>query len=229
MGARPVSWHTLGMPLFKISVLTAAMLLAGCSSLQRASSSLGCMLGQVTGSSRPACSPAPAMASQASDAAVQARFTQLQTVLDDEIQSARLSQSTAVAALEGQRAPAVAGPVQVIQVNITDKQSGLSRSMRALDAVSVEMPLAAKGSLAYTRAMDTLKALANQLADNRGAASILVDQTRADVQANRVNTATGISLSPSGKPVNVQKSVDPYLAEGLERYTIRAGEIRGQL
>ena len=71
--------------------------------------------------------------------------------------------------------------------------------------------------------------LANRLADNRGSAAIVVHQAAADVQAQRVNAATGVSKTAKGSPVKVDKVEDAQLTAGTERYTIQAGPIRGGL
>lgn len=213
----------------KLSTLTfAALLLGGCASLDQATSSLSCMLARVTGSAGASCGGDGAAGTQSAQGD---RFDKLQTVLDQEAAQARQSQEQAVNAMQklppNQRA--VAGPVRMLNVNITDSQSHRTRTMSTLDSITVDMPLAAKGSPEYTQAMDGLKALANQLADNRGSASITVEQTEADIQARRVNTATGTSKSPQGSPVSVYKKTSRSLPAGMERYTIQAGEIRGKL
>lgn len=212
-------------------VACATVLLSGCATLQDASSSLSCMLSRVTNSADPSCaagSPAPATAVSGGQAE---RFTRLQAALDQETQQAQSLQAQAIQAM--QKLPpkqrSVAGPVQTKTVTIADGQSGQSHQMRAFSAVTVEMPLAAKGRKEYTQAMNLLKELANELADNRGASSIVVTQSDEDVKAGRVNTATGTTQSKSGKPVTVIKKVDSMLPVGIERYTIEAGEIRGKL
>ena len=219
------------MRSFSLSALTCAtLLLSGCATLEQASSSLSCMLARATGSADASCGEG-----DSGDGTLQSaqgdRFDKLQLVLDQEVQRARQAQDTAVTAMQklpaNQRA--VAGPVRMLNVTITDSQSGRTRTMQTLDSVTVDMPLAAKGRPEYTQAMDQLKALANQLADNRGTASIIVDQSEADIKARRVNTATGTTQSPRGNSVAVRKNASRDLAAGVERYTIQAGEIRGKL
>lgn len=212
-------------------VACATIVLSGCATLQDASNSLSCMLSRVTNSADPSCqasSNAPATAVSGGQAE---RFSRLQAALDQETQQAQSLQAQAIQAM--QKLPvkqrAVAGPVQTKTVSITDGQSGQTHQMRAFSALTVEMPLAAKGRKEYTQAMNLLKELANELADNRGASSIVVTQSAEDVKAGRVNTATGTTQSKGGKPVTVIKKVDSLLPVGTERYTIEAGEIRGKL
>lgn len=225
------------MSSLKLSLAAAAALaLAGCATVD-SSNSLGCMLGRVTQNPPPGCAPAgatPAPATGPSAATVaQAgeRFAKLQSVLDQEIELARAVQADAVSSMQHLplKLRSSAGPVKLQDAPITDSQSGQTRKMRTLESVSVLMPLAAKGRPEYAQAMTTLKNLANRLADNRGSATIVVHQSAADVQAQRVNTATGTSKTAKGSPVKVDKVEDAQLPAGTERYTIQAGPIRGGL
>ena len=221
------------MTLRKIAKLTliacAATILSGCATLEEASTSLSCMLSRVTSAADPSCgssAPATTMSGGHSE-----RFSRLQAALNQETQQAQSIQAQAVQAMQSLpvKQRAVAGPVLTQPVSIDDAQSGQTLQVRAFSSVSVEMPLAAKGRKEYTRAMDLLKELANELADNRGSSSIVVDQADADVKAGRVNTATGTTQSKGGKPVSVIKRIDAGVPSGVERYTIEAGAIRGKL
>lgn len=225
------------MSSLKLSLATAAALaLAGCATVD-SSNSLGCMLGRVTQNPPPGCAPAgatPAPAAGPSAATVaQAgeRFAKLQSVLDQEIELARAVQADAVSSMQHLplKLRSSAGPIKLQDVPITDSQSGQTRKMRTLESVSVLMPLSAKGRPEYAQSMTTLKNLANRLADNRGSATIVVQQSAADVLAQRVNTATGVSKTAKGSPVKVDKVEDIQLPAGTERYTIQAGPIRGGL
>ncbi len=219
------------MKKLQLTVLAcAATLLGGCASLQEASSSLSCMLSRATNSADPDCGPGGGPATAVSGSQNE-RFARLQAALDQETQQAQNMQAQAVQAMQKLPAKqrAVAGPVQTRTVSIADGQSGQAHQMRSFSALTVEMPLAAKGRKEYTQAMNVLKELANELADNRGSSSIVVDQSDEDVRAGRVNTATGTTQSKGGKPVTVIKKIDMGLPAGVERYTIEAGEIRGKL
>lgn len=212
-------------------IACAAVLASGCASLEQASSSFSCMLSQVTNSADPNCGKSAGTASGTSTGGQADRFSRLQAALDQETQQAQSAQTRAVEAMRNLpvRLRAAAGPVRTKPIEITDRQSNSTRRMLSFSSVSVDMPLAAKGRPEYTRAMDTLKELANELADNRGSSAIVVTQSEADVKAGRVNTQTGTSQTSHGKPVSVQKQIDASLPAGIERYTIQAGDIRGQL
>lgn len=218
------------MKIAKLTLVAcAATILSGCATLEEASTSLSCMLSRVTSAADPSCgssAPATTMSGGHSE-----RFSRLQAALNQETQQAQSIQAQAVQAMQSLpvKQRAVAGPVLTQPVSIDDAQSGQTLQVRAFSSVSVEMPLAAKGRKEYTRAMDLLKELANELADNRGSSSIVVDQADADVKAGRVNTATGTTQSKGGKPVSVIKRIDAGVPSGVERYTIEAGAIRGKL
>lgn len=226
------------MPYLKLSLVTAtALVLAGCAAVESSTTALGCMLGRLTqnppaGCGAPATATAPGTgASGAAAGQAGERFTKLQSVLDQEIELARSVQTDVVSSMQHLpiKLRSSAGPVKLLDTPITDSQSGQTRSMRTLESMTVQMPLAAKGRPEYTQSMAALKNLANRLADNRGQASIVVHQAAADVQAQRVNTATGVSKTAKGSPVKVEKIEDAALAAGTERYTIQAGPIRGGL
>ena len=218
------------MKIAKLTLIAcAATILSGCATLEEASTSLSCMLSRVTSAADPSCgSSAPATTISGGHSE---RFSRLQAALNQETQQAQSIQAQAVQAMQSLpvKQRAVAGPVLTQPVSIADAQSGQTLQVRAFSSVSVEMPLAAKGRKEYTRAMDLLKELANELADNRGSSSIVVDQADADVKAGRVNTATGTTQSKGGKPVSVIKRIDAGVPSGVERYTIEAGAIRGKL
>ena len=218
------------MKIAKLTLIAcAATILSGCATLEEASTSLSCMLSRVTSAADPSCgssAPATTMSGGHSE-----RFSRLQAALNQETQQAQSIQAQAVQAMQSLpvKQRAVAGPVLTQPVSIADAQSGQTLQVRAFSSVSVEMPLADKGRKEYTRAMGLLKELANELADNRGSSSIVVDQADADVKAGRVNTATGTTQSKGGKPVSVIKRIDAGVPSGVERYTIEAGAIRGKL
>ena len=215
---------------------STAALVSGCATMEEASTSFSCMLSRVTNSPDPRCGgpittgggTAPAIPTTGGQ---NERFARLQAALDQEARQATDLQAQAVQAMQKlpARQRAVAGPVRTRPVPITDGASGTTSQLQSFSSLSVEMPLAAKGRSEYTRAMDSLKELANELADNRGSSTIMVEQSEADVSAGRVNTSSGTTQTKNGKPVNVRKKVDSSLPAGVERYTIEAGEIRGKL
>ncbi|RYF28040.1 MAG: hypothetical protein EOO33_02365 [Comamonadaceae bacterium] len=209
------------------AALAALAVLAGCAT--PASDGAGCYPGSSAAACGNAAPPAPVAA--ATPPQQQERFVRLQAALDAETQAAREAQASAVAAT--QKLPVAmrlrAGEVSQTAVTITDSQSGQQAQVRALDAVEVWVPLAGRSRKESKAALDALRALGHSMANNRGSATIVVEQSAKDVKARRSSTATGVTQTAEGKPVKLEKTVSNTLQPGLERYVIRAGAIRGQL
>lgn len=201
-------------------------LLAGCAT--PTTDGAGCY----AGSSSAACGNAPPPAPEvAAPPQHQERFERLQAALDGETQAARDAQARAVAAT--QKLPLAqrlrAGEVSQTPVTITDAKSGQQAQLRALDAVEIWVPLAGRNRKESKAALETVKALSHSMANNRGSATVVVEQSAKDVKARRVNTSTGTTQTAEGKPVVLEKTVSETLQPGMERYVVRAGAIRGQL
>ncbi len=155
------------------------------------------------------------------------RFRALQQQLNDEVRDAENSILGAVNATNGlpkaQRARNTS--VQTTTVAVTDSQTPRVEDVTALDTVSIELPIAGKKKAAYTNAMNAVKSLATRIADSRGGATIVVEQNPVDVRARRVNAAEGETQTKEGNTVTVQKLADKQIPRGIERYTIKAGEL----
>lgn len=156
-----------------------------------------------------------------------ARFRALQQQMTDEVTDAENSLEAAVSATKGlpksQRARNTS--VQTATVAVTDSQSPRVEDITALDTASIELPIAGKKKAAYTNAMNAVKSLATRVADSRGGATILVEQNPLDVRARRVNASEGETQTKEGNTVTVEKSADKQIPRGIERYTIKAGEL----
>lgn len=156
-----------------------------------------------------------------------ARFRVLQQQMNDEVADAENSLSNAVSATKGlpksQRARNTS--VQTTTVAVTDSQSARVEDITALDTASIELPIAGKKKAAYTNAMNAVKSLATRIADSRGGATIVVEQNPVDVRARRVNAAEGETQTKEGNTVTVEKLADKQIPRGIERYTIKAGEL----
>ena len=157
-----------------------------------------------------------------------ARFDALQKVLDDEVHDAEVSIEAAAEATKSlpkaQRAQNTS--VLTTRVPITDGQSSRVADMTMLDTATIELPTAGKKKRGYVNAMNAVKALATRIADTRGGATILVEQSSADVRGRKVNTSEGESQTKNGNTLTVQKSVSSDLPRGIERYTIKAGDLQ---
>ncbi|MBF5004526.1 hypothetical protein [Diaphorobacter caeni] len=157
-----------------------------------------------------------------------ARFETLQKQLDEEVHDAEVSIEAAVEATKtlpkAQRARNTS--VLTNRVSMTDSQSPRVADVTALDTVTIELPTAGKKKRGYINSMNAVKALATRIADSRGGATILVEQASADVRGRKVNTSEGESKTKDGNPLTVQKSVNADLPRGIERYTIKAGDLQ---
>jgi len=157
-----------------------------------------------------------------------ARFNALQLQLDEEVRDAEVSIAAAVDA--GNSLPKAQRPrnssVLTTTVPVTDSLTPRVADMKMLDAVIIEMPTAGKKKRGYTNAMNAVKALATRVADNRGGATILVEQSSADVRGRKVNTSEGESLTKDGNALTVRKEVSSEVPKGIERYTIKAGDLK---
>lgn len=211
------------MRLFPMAAAAVmATLLAGCATT--GGESLQCSLGRMMGQP---CE-ATAQPSAANDAS---RWDRVQLAFDEEIEQARAAQQKAVASSASlpPRQRATAGAVNTINVLITDSQTQQQQSIRTLDTVAVHLPLAGKGQPGHQATFNAILDFANLVADNRGSSSVIVYQNPADVSAGRANPAETVLKSLSGKPVYVRKQADSNTPVGMERYVVKAGEIRGQL
>ena len=156
-----------------------------------------------------------------------ARIKAFENKLAAEIHTAEQSLASAVTASKSLPVPQRArNPVlKTSNAPIQDSKSARIYEFKVLESASIDMPLAGKGKAAYVAAMDAIKGLANQLADSRGAATIVVDQASADVRDKRVNTKVGVTQTPSGNPVSVEKVSSGSVLRGMERYTVRPGDV----
>lgn len=205
-----------GLRLAAVAVLAAS--LTGC--VTTGGATLQCSLSRILGQS---CDTGVQQTSE--------RWTQVQQAFDEEIAQARQAQQKAVASSSTlpQRQQATAGEVTTLNIEIADSKTQEKRSIRTLDTVAVNLPLAGKGKPAHLATFNAILDFANIAAENRGAATVIVYQNPADVKAGRANPAGTVLKSPSGKPVNVRKEADSSTPLGMERYVVKAGEVRGQL
>ncbi len=179
------------------------------------------------GSQDAGCAPTTTAPAGESREQQEARLNAFEQKLNAEIQAAEQGLASAVAAGKSQPAAQRArNPlVKTTSAPIQDSKSPRIYEFRVLDTASIDMPLAGKGRPAYVQAMDEIKTLANQLADSRGSAVIIVDQSSADIRAKRVNTKVGVTQTAGGNPVTVEKVSTGAVARGIERYTIKPGEV----
>ncbi len=204
------------------------MILAGCDTAPTARPSC------TNNSTDPACvqeqnAKKAQLAEQEAQAAAEskARFDALQAQLNEETRDAETSIAAAVDATKTlpkvQRARN--GAVLTTTASVTDSKTPRVAEMTMLDTVSIDMPVAGKNKRPYINAMNAFKELATRVADSRGAATILVEQSQSDVRSRKVNTSEGESQTKAGNTLSVQKTVSSTVPRGIERYTIKAGEL----
>lgn len=213
-------------------IALAVAVLAGCANTSSSSSACA-----DPNSTDPACAKTEAGQKAKAEQAAQeqqneaesvARFDVLQKQLDEELQDAETSIQAAADATKNlpkaQRARNTS--VNTTRVPVTDSQSPRVADMTMLDTVTIELPTAGKKKKGYSNAMNAVKDLATRIADSRGSATILVEQSSADVRGRKVNTAEGQSQTKAGNPLTVRKAVGADVPRGVERYTIKAGELQ---
>lgn len=118
-----------------------------------------------------------------------------------------------------------ASDIKTEEVTATDKQNQ-SKKLKAFESVSIDLPVASKGSPEYDNAMGKLKTLAERVADNRGSADIVVAMAAADARAQKMTEQSGSVQTPKGNTITVTKVIDNTVPKGTERITVKAGQLR---
>lgn len=151
-----------------------------------------------------------------------------QKARQEEIANAEKAKQDALSALAtlpmGQGAKA--GDVKTIEVSATDKATHETKKYQAFDSVSIDIPLTAKGTAEHDAAMSKLKALATKVADERGSSEIIVAMTPSDAKAQKVELLTAVVKTEKGNAISVSKVTDASVPRGIERVTIKAGNLR---
>ena len=106
-----------------------------------------------------------------------------------------------------------------------ESPSGQVQSVKVLNAVAIDLPLAAKSKEAHKQAMVAIKDIATELADGRGSATINVTVSPVDLRARRVNLKSGTADTEAGHPVVVKKSADKSVPAGIERFVIQGNPL----
>lgn len=146
----------------------------------------------------------------------------------DEITAAEKARQEAMAALAplSLSKSVKSGQVKTVEVTATDKARNETKKYQAFDSVSLEIPLAAKGTPEYDAAMGKLKTLAEKVADERGSAQIDIALTAADARANKIALETASVQTNKGNTVTVSKMADNSVQKGIERVTVKAGKLQ---
>ncbi|MRD73719.1 hypothetical protein HCX48_11300 [Rhodocyclus tenuis] len=146
-----------------------------------------------------------------------------------EIAAAEQTRKETVAALAtlppAQANAVTVGEVRTVEVTATDKVTNQKKKYAAFDSVSVDMPTSAKGTPEYEAAMGKLKTLAERVADDRGSSEIIVSVNSGDAKAQKIALESNSVKTKAGNPITVIKRVDPSLARGMQRITVKAGSL----
>lgn len=200
------------MKYFKLSALVAAAAIAGCAApgpeqKQQAATPVDCSVSQ-----QPGCRPAAPVNP----------FEAFSTKMGAEIDAAEGMRQRAVNAMAG------LPPKQRINKSETrtkmqefEAPSGEVQSVKVLDAVAIDLPLAPKSRDEHKEAMVAIKDIATLLADESGSATINVTVSPTDLRAKRVNLKSGTADTEAGHPVAVKKAADKSVPVGIERFVIQ--------
>jgi len=209
------------MKNWKLSVVLAAVVLAGCAAppaapqreAQAAAEPVDCSVSPQPGCRQP---PPPS------------RLDVFAAKAAEQINAAEALRQRAVEAM------AALPPAQRINKSETRTRmqefvlrTGERQSIKVLDAVAIELPFAAKSQYEHKQAMIAIKDIATALADERGAATIRVMVAPVDLRAKRVNLKSGTADTEAGHPVAVRKSADKSVPAGIERFLIQGNPLPG--
>jgi len=224
--------HT--MHKYALSLVALTVGLAGCASMQEqtgmdnktASAVGGSALGCVGGALLAKLAGGNAAAGCAAGAVV-GGLIGFERARQEEIAAAERARQEALAAYANspQAKNVRASDIKTVEVTATDKQNQ-SKKLKAFDSVTLDLPLASKGSPEYDNAMGKLKTLAERVADDRGSADIVVAMAPADASALKVTSQSGTAQTAKGNPITVTKVVDANVPKGTERITVKAGQLR---
>jgi hypothetical protein len=145
----------------------------------------------------------------------------------EEIAAAEKAKSEALAALATlpptQRTPSAT--IQTVDVTVTDSKTNEQRKYKAFDSVTIDIPLSAKGTPELDSAMSKLKTLATRVADERGSSAIVIAMTPGDVKATKTELTNASFKTPNQHDIFFFKIADDNVPKGVERITVRAGQL----
>lgn len=122
------------------------------------------------------------------------------------------------------------GEVKTIDVSARDKNTHEVRRYKAFDSVTIDLPLAAKGTPEYDGTVEKIKRLAEKVADERGTSAIIIGMNAADAKQQSATLGTDSVKSKSGPGViYVTKRIERGLANGVQRMTIHAGKLSAEV
>jgi len=190
----------------------------------------GCSAWRGATATRPA--QAGAQASTATPmAATNAALSDFASARSSEISSARRTLDEIVQATARQPPARQVRPRGIVTApfEVTDKQSAQTRSVETFDSLTVDLPLALRGSPEHDAAMAGVKALAETLAKSRGSAEIVRAFAPADVRNEKIVLESAAAKSASGQDILVRRQSDPEVLRGFERIIVRGAALPHRL
>lgn len=222
---------------FKLSVICVALQLSACAELQKQTgmddkttnmvggAALGCAAGALIARSSNQNSGTGCAAGAVIGALVgfemarQAELAAAEQTRKDAIAAfATLPRSTNAKAV-------VVGDVKTVEVTATDKATKQTKKYNAFDSISIDMPSATKGTPEYELAMGKVRALADRVAAERGVSDIIIGVNGVDAKKQKIALSSSASKGANGGIVNVTKRIDTTLATGMQRVTVKAGQL----
>ena len=147
-----------------------------------------------------------------------------------EIAAAEQTRQEVVAAFASRPGARVrVGDVKTVEVTAIQKGTREAKKYQAFDSVSVDLPLNSKGTPEHDAAMEKLKTLAQQVADERGSADIVVALAPADAKAQKMVASRGSVQTAKGRTITVVKMSDAAVPRGVERITVKAGRLQTEV
>ncbi|MFT3850658.1 MAG: hypothetical protein QM739_18885 [Propionivibrio sp.] len=145
-------------------------------------------------------------------------------------EQARKDAQAALASLPPAQANAVnVGEVKTVEVTAIDKSTKQTKKYTAFDSVTVDLPTSTKGTPEYDAALNKLKTLAERVADERGSSEIIIGVNGADAKAQKVALESNSVKTKNGGTVIVTKRADPSLSAGMQRMTVKAGDLKTEV
>lgn len=225
------------MKSFSLSLAVLALGLSGCASLQQAtgmdSKTAGAVGGGVVG-----CVGGAVLAQLGGGnplagcavGAVAGGLVGFEQARQQEIAAAEQTRQDVAAAFATRPGARVrVGEVKTVEVTATQKGAREAKKYQAFDSVSVDLPLATKGTPEHDAAMEKLKTLARRVADERGSADITVALAPADARARKVVSGRASTQTDKGNTITVVKASDAAVPRGVERITVRAGRLQTEV
>lgn len=116
----------------------------------------------------------------------------------------------------------VAEQTKTVEIETTDPATKAVKKVKTFSSISIDLPLAAKGTPEFDVAIDKVKAFATKLADKRGSSDITLSVSPKSARKYQFTPSKDSVKSAAGNTINVIKKIDSGVPEGVERVTVSA-------